>query len=258
MDRRKWFPESPLFAASVCCYCGGPADTSDHTPPRCLLPKKLPTSVQAMTIPACSSCNGRYALDESHVAAVVCTVSFKDEDREAVMPGGWVASAMQRDASLDSFIKSRLGDDGIFRPDAAVASAITRVMEKTVTGLLFHEFGRVIAPEQCTMLAIDHVANIDALALIEQYRRDDGGYAEVTASGRELERQALAMYGLRPSNMPKWRVYVPGFFEYMFIRRSNSKLLTGVNLHDALTVIVECPWPSRAGPRRKGKPPKRK
>ena len=57
--------------------------------------------------------------------------------------------------------------------------------------------------------------------------------------------------------MAKWRVYIRDYFEYMFIRRTNNTLITAIKLHDALTILIECPWPSRAGPRRKGQPPKR-
>ena len=92
------------------------------------------------------------------------------------------------------------------------------------------------------------------MALAELHRRDDGLWAEVTPSGRELERQAMAVCGMIPRNMAEWRVYIPEFFEYMFMRRSNKMLLCAMKLHDALTILLECPWPAGAGPRRHGKP----
>lgn len=257
MDPRKWLPRLPLFRAPACVYCGGPANTSDHTPPRCLLPRKLPEDVQAMTVPACTPCNGGFAVDEMRVAAIVCTVSFAQNDRDAVAPGGWVHSAMQSDRALHEFVSSRLGDDGIFRPDQVVCQTVSRIMAKTGSGLLFHEFGRLVPLDKLQVIAVEHARNIRPSALVELYRRDDGGWAEVSPSGRELERQVLAMYGEQPPHMPEWRVYVQDYFEYLFIRRSNNHLLTAMKLHDALTVLVECPRPSRAGPRRGGRPPKK-
>ncbi len=189
------------------------------------------------------------------LAAIVCTVSFTRQDREAVAKGGWVHSAMRSDAALSHFIDSRLGADGIFRPDETVFQVMSRIMAKTASGLLFHEFGRLIPPARLEIVAVEHTANVNPLALVEQHRRDDGGWAEVTPSGRELERQVLAVFGEPPPNMPGWRVYVPDFFEYMFIRRSNNTLLAAMKLHNALTVLVESPWPARAGPRRRGRPP---
>ncbi len=257
MDPRKWFPSMPLFRSQPCVYCGGPADTSDHTPPRCLLPTPFPEGVQAMTLPACTSCNAGFSQDEIRMAAVVCTVSFTAADRKAVAPGGWLHSAMERDASLREFISSRLGADGILRPDQSVIDTIARIVTKTAVGLLFHEFGRLVPMRDIHVLTIEHTKNMNPSALAELHRRDDGFWAEVTPSGRELERQVLAVYGYEPPNMPDWRAYAPGYFEYMFLRRSNARLLTMLKIHDALTVIVECPWPTRAGPRRGGKPPRR-
>jgi hypothetical protein len=256
MDRRKWFPALPLFGKPACCYCGGPANSSDHTPPCCLLPKPLPNNLQAMTIPACTTCNCGYSADEMRVAAIVATVSFTAQDREAVSTGGWVHAALQADRALNDFIASRVGIDGVFRPDAMVLQMITRIMAKTTTGLLFHEFGRIVPTSKIEIVAVEHTENTHPLALIECHRRDHEGWADVTPSGRELERQALAICGAVPNNMPKWRVYVPDYFEYMFVRRSNNTLLTAMKLHNALTVLAECPWPNRAGPRRNGRPPK--
>jgi hypothetical protein len=256
MDPRKWLPSLPLFGSFACVYCGGPADTWDHTPPRCLLPKPLPGKVQAMTVPACSGCNNGFSQDEMRTAAVVCTVSFTHADRVAVAAGGWVRLAMERDSSLSDFVSTRLGADGVFRADAVIIEVILRIMTKTAVGLLFHEFGRIVPLAHISLVAVEHFKNVHPSALAELHRRDDATWAEVTPTGRELERQVLACYGHEPPHMPKWRKYVPECFEYMFLRRSNDMLLTAMKLHDALTVLLECPWPSRAGPRRHGRPPK--
>lgn len=205
-----------------------------------------------MTLPACSSCNAGFSQDETRAAAVVCTVSFTDADRRATAPGGWLHSAMKRDASLREFISTRLGSDGMFRPDQTVIATLSRIMTKTTVGLLFHEFGRLVPMDEVGVVAIEHAKNIKPAALTELHRRDDGLWAEVTPSGRELERQVLAVYGQDPPDMPDWRVYVPEYFEYMFIRRTNARLLTSLKLHDALTVIsgVSLAQQSRSAPRR--------
>jgi hypothetical protein len=190
------------------------------------------------------------------VNAVLCTVSFTQYYRDAVAPGGSVYSAMQKDRVLREFVSSRLSSTGIFHPDEIVYQTISRVMTKTVSGLFLHEFGRWIPLDQIQIIAIEHVKNVHALALVEIHRHDHAGWAEVTTSGRQLERQVLAACGKEPNHMSNWRVYVPEYFEYMFIRRSNNRLLTAIKLHDTLTIIAECPWPTRAGPRRNGRPPK--
>lgn len=206
MDPRKWFPSSSLFRALLCVYCGGIADTSDHTPPRCLLPKPLPEGLKAMTVPACSRCNVGFSQDELRTAAVISTVSFLESDRLAVAPGGRIYEQMARNPKLGDFVSSRLGQDGIFQADLGVKSVIARVMTKTTAGLLFYEFGRIVPLSDISVLAMEHARNANPSALAEMYRRDDNGWAEVTPSGRMLERQALSFLGYTSPHMPKWRV----------------------------------------------------
>jgi hypothetical protein len=254
MNPSKWIPKLPLFDSPMCVYCGGVANTSDHTPPRCFLPRKLPANFQSMTIPACAACNAAYSEDETRAAVIICTVSFTESDRRAVAKGGWVYSAMQRNQILRKFVNDRLGSDGIFRPDHVIIETLSRVMKKTAAGLLFFEFGRLIHPNDLSVIAIEHAKNVQPEAIVELHRRDDNLWTEVTPSGRELEKQAMAACGLVPRHMPSWKVYLPEFFEYMFIKRSNKMLMCAMKLHDTLTVLLECSWPSRAGPRRRGKP----
>lgn len=207
-----------------------------------------------MTVPACKVCNTGFSSDELRAAAVVCTVSFTKADREAVAPGGWVHSAMERDKALKRFIDSRLQPDGIFMPDEEVIQALHRVAKKTAIGLLFYEFGKILRPTELEVIALDHAKNIHPSALVEAHRRNDSLFAEVTPSGRELERQVMALCGLEPRHMPRWKVHIQQFFEHMFIKRSNDRMLCAMKFHDTLTILVECPWPSDAGPRRVGKP----
>lgn len=254
MDTRKWLPSLPLFGSSKCVYCGGAADTSDHTPPRCFLPRKLPTNIQLMTIPACSPCNRSFQMDELRAAAIICAVSFTDYDRAAVAEGGWLHAAMQRDRRLRDFIDNRLQRDGMFGVDNTAADVFSRVLIKTAVGLLFYEFGQVIAREELKIIGLEHTHNVQPDAFVELHRRVEPGWAEVTPSCRELERQVMALCGIRPRNMPRWKIHVAGFFEYMLIRRTNAKLLCAIKIHDAITVVVESRWPFRAGPLRKGKP----
>jgi len=242
----------PLIGGPICIYCGALGNTSDHIPPRCLLPPTLPNDLQAMTVPACEDCNSSYSADDMRVAAVVAIVSCMPQDREAVADGGRIHRRLRADHALREFIDNRLGADGIFLADAEVRRTISRIMARTTAGLLFHEFGRVVCTSSVHVIAIEHTSNVHPLVLIENYRSANGCWAEITPSGHALERHAQAACGEVPTNMPKWRVYVPDYFEYMFIRRSDNMLLTAINLHNALTIIAESPWPSSAGPRRRG------
>lgn len=212
-----------------------------------------------MTVPACARCNVEFSADEKRAAAIICTVSFTSADRLAVASGGWIYQDIQTDAALKSFIDARLGRDGIFHVDELVTQILRRVMAKTAVGLLFYEFGRAIPLNEIQLVGIEHTRNIDPTAFVEINRHEGREFAEVTASGRQLERQVAALLGGGPPpHMPAWRVYIPEFFEYMFARRTVGTLLMAIKLHDALTVLLECPWPSKAGPRRGARPPRTK
>ena len=211
-----------------------------------------------MTVPACARCNVDFSLDEKRVAAVICTVSFTAADQLAVAPGGWMHQEIQADIALKSFIQTRLGQDGIFQVDQLVVEALRRVMAKTAVGLLFHEFGRAIPLNDIQLIGVEHARNIDPAAFVEINRHEGSEFAEVTPSGRQLERQVVALFGNgSPPHMPDWKAYIPGYFEYMFIRRTVGTLLTAFKIHDALTVLLESPWPSKAGPRRGARPPRK-
>lgn len=211
-----------------------------------------------MTVPACARCNVQFSADEKRAAAILGTVSFTSADRLAVAPGGWMYQTIHADVALRHFMGAHLGQDGIFHVDESVVQILRRVMTKTAVGLLFYEFGRAIPPKKVQLVGIEHSRNIDASAFVEINRHEGHEYAEVTASGRQLERQVVALFGDRcPPYMPDWKVYIPEFFEYMFIRRTAKTLLTALKLHDTLTVLLECPWPSKAGPQRGACPPRK-
>lgn len=93
-------------------------------------------------------------------------------------------SALQADRALNEFITRRLGADGVFYPDAQVLQVSSRIMAKTITGLLFHEFGRLVLTKCVDVIAIDHAENTHSLAMVEQHRRDGGGWGSL---GSELE-----------------------------------------------------------------------
>jgi hypothetical protein len=58
-----------LEAHPLCIYCGAPATTTDHCPPRCFFEGRIwPESYE---FPACEPCNARARLDEQALAVIV-------------------------------------------------------------------------------------------------------------------------------------------------------------------------------------------
>ncbi len=53
---------------SICYLCGKPnADTKDHVPPKCFLPKGNPVGTDRLTLWAHQKCNQEYSMDEEYL-----------------------------------------------------------------------------------------------------------------------------------------------------------------------------------------------
>src|SRR5689334_8854010 len=63
-----------------CAYCGEPATTRDHIPPKKLFPQ--PWTDDLITVPACSACNNCSSSDDEYFIWMV-TVSAKAIGQEA-------------------------------------------------------------------------------------------------------------------------------------------------------------------------------
>src|SRR5690349_8365541 len=62
----------------ICYLCGASgADTKDHVPPKCLLPK---SGARRLTIPAHKNCNARYALDEEYFRDLIAPTALDYPD----------------------------------------------------------------------------------------------------------------------------------------------------------------------------------
>ncbi len=57
--------------AKTCAYCGRPAETRDHIPPKALFPQPLPDAVELVTVPCCHQCNQGVADDDKYFATVL-------------------------------------------------------------------------------------------------------------------------------------------------------------------------------------------
>src|SRR5690349_2666440 len=88
----------------TCIYCGCPADSRDHVPPKSFLERPFPAQLQ--TVPACSECNRGFSLDEEYFISVVASVSTAPTLVARITEGS-VARAFRRSPGLDNrFIRA--------------------------------------------------------------------------------------------------------------------------------------------------------
>lgn len=76
---KQYSREQFLLQHPLCAYCGEPAITTDHCPPRCFFERRnWPESYE---FPACDTCNTQGRLDEQALA-IVARLRLMDDDKE--------------------------------------------------------------------------------------------------------------------------------------------------------------------------------
>lgn len=100
-------PQLPLSPASpgrqkglvqFCLYCGRPADTREHVPPKALLEQPWPNNLR--TVPACGDCNGSWSLDEEYLAIVLAQIGHAPHLAAKVDGGGKFDRALKSSPKL--------------------------------------------------------------------------------------------------------------------------------------------------------------
>ena len=84
----------PHVVPMICVYCGEPATTKDHVPPRCLLEKPYPTNLR--TVPCCSRCNSKFSLDEQYFLILLSQIGASPTLAAKVESGGAIDRALSR------------------------------------------------------------------------------------------------------------------------------------------------------------------
>jgi hypothetical protein len=117
-------------------YCGKPADTREHVPPRLIYLKPYPANLA--TVACCNSCNGGWSKDEEYFKLALSLMggsAVLDEMHEA---GGWTDRTLSHEEALgldDTIVKSIGVDEAglpFFEPDTP---RLRRVLEKITKGL---------------------------------------------------------------------------------------------------------------------------
>jgi hypothetical protein len=86
-----------------CVYCGAEPDTRDHVPSRVLLDEPLPSELPV--VPACSTCNAGFSLDEEYLACLVECAICGSAEPDAIQREK-VRRSLERNAKLQTRIQS--------------------------------------------------------------------------------------------------------------------------------------------------------
>ena len=271
MDTRSQFPVVSLFRSRLCVYCGSEADTNDHAPPRCLLRRPLPSNL--MTLPACRKCNSGFSFDESVVKTTIALTSEHPELAAERHPGGRVARALARDGRLRSIIEGARRPDGNYELAGELLGSFDRVMRKTVQGLFFGLYERLVPRDQVQLRLVSDQRFLSVEEAVDQVRppqfRDitDEPLPAITPCSWTVREPVFfvtvqprtgggpvqRLFRLVRETPVEWVEFQPGVFRFAFVMSEDHRTVCVLDLYKTLVVAVAAPWPDRRGPMRRGK-----
>jgi hypothetical protein len=214
-----------------CLYCGGPADTRDHVPPRLLLERPVPHALR--TVNACGTCNRSWSRDEEYVRALTHKVGFGLLSAKQWTTGP-TARGLDRRPSL-----RRLLDDGATyddsgrlwqRPDL---DRVNRVVLKISRGLWYLDQGAINGLATFTVLGTGHLL-AGGLGLLQE--TPESSWPEV--GSRKLGRWAASFTLLNSASESDWRIVQEQVFRYRFLLAPIGFTLQMVIYETVVTVVL--------------------
>jgi hypothetical protein len=216
----------PRLSKLSCIYCGGPAGTKDHVPPKLLLEKPFPPNLK--TVPSCQACNQGASLDEQYFLALIGHVSPAEAIARKLEPGGVLDRALELSPALEDRLLDALHvDEETGLPVIRLETErVERILKKIALGLFALRYGRIPSLE-----------SIGAVNLYPYEPRDARPLAYFTATFTE---------SFRPK---RWTTVQPDVFSYIFVRdpRPGRKVWCIVDIHRSLWGAVHFPDPQAVG-----------
>ena len=207
--------------SAMCIYCGAPAATRDHVPPRCLLEKPLPPDL--MTVPSCPDCNTAFSHDEQYLQIVLAQIGFEPHLMAKVEKGGVVDRALSRAPGLDERIVQSLdvAPNGRvwFKPER---ERILTIARKIAFGLYIRRYRRRVNP--------------DLFAAHAAYGNGDAIPQPIVAASHYWP-------GVRRK---PWQTVQRGVFSYLFAKGwlgCDPPVYCLIDFHHTLLAAVACPDP---------------
>lgn len=214
----------PVLPRHLCVYCGSPATTRDHVPPRLLLERPFPANLR--TVPSCLDCNRGPSKDEEYFLALIAQVSLSPYIAAKLQPGGSIDRAFNRSPALEERFLEALGIDEetgkpFIRPDY---SRVDRVVTKIAVGLFALRYGW--APS---------LYEVGPAHLVPYELRDDRPNQYFIAAFTERFRSR------------RWRTVQPGVFSYIFVRDPMhfGTVWCMVDIHRSFWGVVHLPLSQR-------------
>ena len=258
-----------------CAYCKGPHESSDHSPPKCLLIWPPAAQVKVLTIPSCLRCNQSTSRHENLVWIVLALVGRHPVLTEYRASGGKIDRAFAQDSTLRDDVEACKNSDGHFAFTGEVYTAFDRVLRKTAQGLYYGLYGRVPALDKFKLLSIEHTQYRNSDEVISRHRKT--GYRDISdeplptlgsrglpnvyvlqtvltnaATGAQYTMNQNVILDTRQDAV-EWVEYQAGTLSFTFFQDEDRGAICVMNLWGTLISAVQTPWPSQRGSLRRGR-----
>lgn len=138
-----------------CAYCGAPAATRDHVPPRAAFSKPYPFDL--ITVPCCQACNARYSkLDEEFSIGLSLLAGERTQQSQKLFYQHTIP-VLRKNKRLRQSVVSQMGEQPIWLPDPSSgqfrqfvkvewpSDTHHEMIERITRGLYFTERARRLA-----------------------------------------------------------------------------------------------------------------
>lgn len=114
-----------------CIYCGGPPETRDHVPSRCLLDRPYPANLPV--VGCCETCNQGFSKDEQYFVCLIESVLCGSTDPDLVGRSS-VANRLRKSPKLRARIEAARIEDDSQIAFAVESDRVSKVMLKLARG----------------------------------------------------------------------------------------------------------------------------
>jgi hypothetical protein len=145
-----------------CAYCGAPATTRDHVPPKCLFPEPLPANLT--TVPACQACNNEASGADEALRNILVLWAIERGMPAAELQNVKASRALRRHTKPTMPVLRSICDRPYRRISPCTAATEISVdiyasaIRRIVRGLYCHHYGAQLAiavPIVVTLLRVD-------------------------------------------------------------------------------------------------------